>query len=100
MERIVTLDELKELKELLSSPNLTEEEYNNILSVIGNDFNRKEENASSVSPSKESAKALVKTNPSAPSLLEKSGFSNVIYLATISLVFEVLFLAISILIYR
>lgn len=99
MERIVTLQELKDLRERLSSPHLTEDEYNKILSVIGNDFSnyQKEESTSS---SMEKGKALVKANPNAPSLLEKTGFSNIIYLATISLVFEVLFLAVSILIYK
>lgn len=100
MERIVTLEELKELRGCLSNPNLSEDEYKKIISIIGNEFNRQEEKDSPVSSSKENGKALVKTNPSAPSLLEKTGFSNVIYLATISLVFEVLFLTVSFLIYK
>jgi hypothetical protein len=99
MERIVTLQELRDLRERLCSPNLTKSEYEKIRAVIGNDFSnhQKEESTSS---NVEKGKALVKANPNAPSLLEKTGFSNIIYLATISLVFEVLFLAVSILIYK
>lgn len=98
MERIVTLEELKTLRKKLSDPNLPKDKYEEIISIIGSDFGVQED----VSPSfnKDSAKTLVKTNPSAPSLLEKTGFSNVIYLAAISLVFEVIFLAVSFLIYK
>lgn len=99
MERIVTLEELKTLREKLSDPYLPKDKYEEIMSIIGSDFGGQVEDVSS-SFNKENAKALVKTNPSAPSLLEKTGFSNVIYLATISLVFEVIFLAVSFLIYK
>ncbi len=100
MERIVTLEELRTLRKTLSDPNLPKDKYEEILSIIGSDFGEQDEKDASTSFSKEGAKALVKTNPSAPSLLEKTGFSNVIYLATISLVFEVIFLAVSLLIYK
>lgn len=110
MERIVTLGELKELRERLVSSNVTEEDKQKIISFFGNTLGETKEDTTFSSNFGE-GKTLVKTNPNAPSLLEKTpsstptlfdktGFSNIIYLASISLVFEVLFLAISFLIYK
>ncbi len=105
MERIVTLEELKELRTHILSSNVSEEEKRKIVSFLG--MTQNTDSTASV----EKGKTLVKKNPSVPSLLEKdtsttstlfekAGFSNAIYLATISLVFEVLFLAVSFFIYK
>jgi hypothetical protein len=95
MGQILTLEELKKLKERLSSDDLTEDEYNKIMSVIGYTLDN-----NSTNKSNEKEKSLVKSNPNIPSLLDKTGFMDVIYLATMSLVFEVFFLAVSFLIYK
>lgn len=98
-EKMVTIEELKELRDKLKNQEAEEKDYMKIFEMFpsNNDDEQKEEQTQG----KEEAYQLTKTNPSMPSLLDKkAGFSNVIYLATMSLVFEILFLAVSFLIYK
>lgn len=97
-EKMVTIEELKELRDKLKNQEVEEKDYMKIFEIfpVNNDEQKEEQ-----SQGKEDNYQLTKTNPSMPSLLDKkAGFSNVIYLATMSLVFEILFLAISFLIYK
>ena len=64
MERIVTLQELKELRARILSSAVSEEEKRAILSLLGINPNV------SSSSNTEKGKAFVKKNPSAPSLLD------------------------------
>lgn len=108
MEKIITIEELKELRDRITNQRLNNDDYNKISQIFpDNDsdkiiqmFPDNNENSNEAS-AKESSYQLTKTSSQYPSLLDKNaGFSNIIYLATMSLVFEVLFLAISFLIFN
>lgn len=94
-ERLVKIEELKELKEKYLK---AQEEQKNESSQISDNVNNI--NSEQTTSKEKEGPVLVKANPSAPSLLDKAGFSNIIYLAAMSLMFEVLFLAISFMIYK
>ena len=113
MEKLVTLVELKELRDKLINKNLNNDDVNKInemfpdnknVQTFQNETNNIDKvfpNENSKTSSKEIGYQLTKTSSKYPSLLDKrAGFSNVIYLATMSLVFEVLFLAVSFLIFN
>lgn len=101
MGELITIDELKELREKIKQDHMEEQDYMKIFELFPILDDKKEESVEENSMGQEQSFQLSKTNPSIPSLLDKkAGFSNIIYLASISLVFEILFLAISILIYQ
>lgn len=89
MNRLITIEELKELKDKLKSEKATDNDYNKIYSLFP-DVKELE---------KEKPVELVKKDNSKLAD-KKAGFSNVIYLATLSLVFEICFLALSLIIYK
>ncbi len=91
-ERLIKIEELKQLKEKYLKAQ-EEQKINNTQNVNTTNNNQGIGNQMQ-------GPVLVKANPKAPSLLDKAGFSNIIYLAAMSLMFEVLFLAISFLIYK
>lgn len=100
-EKLVTIEELKELREKIKDKTIEEKDYMKIFEIFPSNHEEIEEEQTENESSKENAYQYTKTNPSMPSLLDKkAGFSNVIYLATMSLVFEVVFLAISFLIFK
>jgi hypothetical protein len=92
-ERMMQIEELKELKTKL----LSEQEANKQAEQQSENTNQ---NNTENTTKQQETYQLVKANPSIPSLLDKTGFSNVIYLASMSLMFEILFLAISFFIFK
>lgn len=98
MDKSLMIKELKELKDKVKQEKLEETDYAKIVEMFSN-LEEQEEVAEE--KGKENVVQFVKSNPKYPSLLDKrAGFTNVIYLATMSLVFEVLFLAISFMIFK
>ncbi len=98
MKQLITIEELKELRAKLQEEQMKENDYQKIFNVVPIERQEEIKEEEEVGRERESFQK-VKTNPKAPSLLDKTGFSNVIYLATMSLLFEVVFLAVSFLIY-
>jgi len=99
-EKLVTIEELKELRQKIVQNNAEENDYMKIFEMFPSN-EEKEDMSTENTTSKENAYQFTKTNPSMPSLLDKkAGFSNIIYLATMSLVFEIVFIAVSFLIFN
>ncbi len=102
MNNPVTIEELRELREKMIREQMKEPDYEKLSELFPDvkTEDTKVEGSSQESVAQE-ALQLTKINPNAPSLLDKkAGFSNVIYLAVMSLVTEIVFLAIAFFIYQ
>lgn len=89
MSKLITISELKELREKIKSEKATDKDYMRIFQVFSEDESKKDEKPTQ----------LVKV-PTQNVNNGKAGFSNIIYLATLSLVSEICFLALSFIIYK
>lgn len=81
MNKIITIEELKKLKEKVKENKITDLDYSKIVELFPD-------------VKEEKPIQLVKKDN------RKAGFSNIIYLATLSLVTEICFLALSLIIYK
>lgn len=97
-ERSITKEELVQLRNKITSNNISNDDYMKIFELFPD--TKKEENNQNNSRSNEQVTQLTKTSKVHPSLIDKNGFSNLIYLATMSLVFEIMFIGISFLIFK
>lgn len=106
-----TLEELLEYKRKLEESGLTEQDLNRLSSYIKTDDLKHDDNTplgANSSQGLENNKTLVKTVPGAPKYSEKetngifnqAGFSNAIFLSTMTLICEITFLILSFYIFK
>jgi hypothetical protein len=103
MSELVTIEELKKMKEKIQNNTATDLDYERIVETfptLKEDSSIHQEDHSNTNAKEDSFQKSM-TNASYPSLLDKNaGFSNVMYLAAMSLVFEICFLTLAFFIYK
>lgn len=95
MDRLITIEELKQLKERIEKEKATDYDYMRIFQMFSMDQKEPENEVLENKKNEEKPMQFVKKDQNS-----RAGFSNIIYLATLSLVTEICFLAVSFIIYK